>query len=181
MWVKTPQSINQTLHNWLWTVSWERWGGVECRNVTKVHMRFCTQTHRYTHVCKDKDTQAVYCAALRLYAGWHTRFDASGADRISLLEKKKRHLHGNSFCSLLVVTSVMTSSRHHPTTWIRDTCWCVSPRPSIKTRKKKRRKSFAKRDNNMQHVHEMIDRTRHLVSEVLLKSSLLHFYFSDDF
>lgn len=51
----------------------------------------CISSHnrRCTHTYKDKDTQAVYCADLCLYAGWHTRFDASGADRIPLLEKRR--------------------------------------------------------------------------------------------
>lgn len=52
MWVKTLHSINQTLYNWLTTVSKEMWigGGFECRYVSEVHMPFCTQTriHRYT-------------------------------------------------------------------------------------------------------------------------------------
>ena len=50
---------------------------------TGTHTR--AHTHTHTHAHTHKDAHAVYCAALCLYAGWHTRFTASGADRISLV------------------------------------------------------------------------------------------------
>lgn len=59
--VKTLHSINQTLHNWVWTFSQQRWGG---GGAIKVHMHFCTQTH--TCIQKQQSSSSPLCRYLPL-------------------------------------------------------------------------------------------------------------------
>lgn len=75
---------NQKLDNWVPEFSAnEKKKGLNARLQLK-----CTRTRSTLY--EAKDAWAAYCAALSLYAGWHTRFVASGVDRVSLLEKKER-------------------------------------------------------------------------------------------
>lgn len=75
---------NQKLDNWVPELSAnEKKKGLNARLQLK-----CTRTRSTLY--EAKDARAAYCAALSLYAGWHTRFVASGVDRVSLLEKKER-------------------------------------------------------------------------------------------
>ena len=100
MWVRTLHSINQTLHNWLWTVSSERWWGggwgvwgQKCLKST--HAQTHTDTQRQRH------SSSLLCRSLPLCRLTHSFRCFRPWPHFTTGKKKKEKKRGSPWQQLL--------------------------------------------------------------------------------